>query len=100
LALEDAVNRCALEMDLPRKLRYGHSALVEDGFDKLSDMEIVLRSHIVLFFAMMTRKKRGRYSCLMLGLPHPPNLTSLSTPFNMAFWKLILDLVSPKELKW
>ena len=43
--LEDAIDGGALQMDSPRKLRYGHPALVEDGFDHLSDMEIGLRGH-------------------------------------------------------
>ena len=44
LPLEEAVNRGALQVDLPRKLRYGHPALVESGFDEVSDMW-VLRGH-------------------------------------------------------
>lgn len=47
-------------MDLPRKLRYGHPALVEDGFDEVSDMEI-LCGHVAFSFGMMTRKKRGSF---------------------------------------
>lgn len=57
---EDAINGASLKVDLPRKLRYGHPTLVEDGFDKLPDME-VLRGHVVVSFEMMTRKKRGSY---------------------------------------
>ena len=49
LALENAVNRGALKMDLSRKFRYGHSALVEDGFDEVPDME-VLRGHVLGFW--------------------------------------------------
>lgn len=45
LAFEDAINSAPLKMDLPRKLRYGHTALVEDGFDELPDMK-VLRGHV------------------------------------------------------
>ena len=45
LPLEEAVNRGALQMNLPRELRYGHSALVESGFDEVSDMKVLLRGH-------------------------------------------------------
>lgn len=44
LPLKEAVNRGALQVDLPRKLRYGHAALFESGFDEVSDMWI-LRGH-------------------------------------------------------
>ena len=43
--LKDAVNRGAFQVDLPRKLRNAHPALVENGFDHLSDMEVWLRGH-------------------------------------------------------
>lgn len=48
-AFENAVDGAALQVDLPRKLRYGHSALVEDGFDALSDMDVLLRGHVLGF---------------------------------------------------
>lgn len=38
LALEEAIDRGAFQVDFPRKLRYTHPALVEDGFDLVSDM--------------------------------------------------------------
>ena len=60
-AFEDTIDTASLKVDLPRKFRYGHPAFVEDGFDKLSDME-VLRGHVVLSFGLLVRKKRG--SCL------------------------------------
>ena len=43
--LEDAIDGGALQMDSPRKLRYAHPALVEDGFDHLSDVEVLRRGH-------------------------------------------------------
>ena len=46
---KDTINGAALQVDLPRKLRYGHPALVEDGFDELSDMEILL-GHVLGFW--------------------------------------------------
>ena len=52
-AFEDAIDSAAFQVDLPRKFRYGHPAFVEDGFDKLPDME-VLRGHFVVSFVMMT----------------------------------------------
>ena len=48
-AFKDAINGAAFQVDLPRKLRYGHSALVKDGFNKVSDME-VLRDHVLGFW--------------------------------------------------
>ena len=48
-AFKDAINGATLQVDLPCKLRYGHPALVEDGFYELPDMK-VLRSHVVLSF--------------------------------------------------
>ena len=44
-AFEDAVNSGAFQVDLPRKLRDSHPALVEDGFDQVTDMEVGLRGH-------------------------------------------------------
>ncbi len=43
--LEETVNRGTLQVDLPRKLRHSHPALVENGFNKVSDMDVLLRGH-------------------------------------------------------
>jgi len=50
LPLKEAVNRGALQVDLPSKLRYGHPAFVEDGFDEVSDMWVLLGGHGALSF--------------------------------------------------
>ena len=42
---KDAVNGGAFQVNLPCKLRDGHPALVEDGFDQVTDMEVGLRGH-------------------------------------------------------
>ena len=44
-AFEDAVNGGTFQMDPPSKLRDGHPALVEDGFDQVTDVEVGLRGH-------------------------------------------------------
>lgn len=74
-SLEDAIDGAALQVDLPRKLGHGHPALVEDGFDHLSDMEVVLRGHGALSFWAKTQKKRGIYFLLEFKGFHapPPN---------------------------
>ena len=46
---EDTIDGASLQVDLSRKLRYGHPAFVEDGFDALPDME-VLCGHVVCPF--------------------------------------------------
>ena len=71
-ALEDAVNRGALQMDLPRKLRNAHPALVENGFDHLSNMEVWLRGHGAVSVELVTRKKRGIYFLLDTQGYHTP----------------------------
>lgn len=72
---EDAIDGAALQVDLPRKLGHGYPALVEDGFDHLSDMEVMLCGHGALSFLATTRKKRGIYFLLEFKGFHapPPN---------------------------
>lgn len=71
-SLEDAIDGAALQVDLPRKLGHGHPALVEDGFDHLSDMEVMLCGHGALSFWATTRKKRGIYFLLDTQGYHTP----------------------------
>ena len=50
LTLENAVNRGTLEMDSPRKVRYGQAAVVENSFNHLSDMDVLLYGHVLGFW--------------------------------------------------
>ena len=50
LSFKNAVNGASFQVNLPRKLRHCHPAFVEDGFDALPDMDVLLRGHVLGFW--------------------------------------------------
>jgi len=62
-SLENEIDIGTSAIDSPRKFGHAQTALVENGFDELPYMNILLRGHIAYHFPM-TIKKRGSYNLL------------------------------------
>ena len=55
-SLKNEVDIGTSAIDTPRKFGHTQTALVEDGFDELPYMNILLRGHIAYHFAMTIKK--------------------------------------------
>lgn len=73
-ALEDGVDIGTLAMQLPGQFAHGHAALVEDRFDKLSDMHTVVYHNLTPLDD--TKKAWKIFLAWYSGFPRPPNQTS------------------------
>lgn len=78
-SLKNEINIGTSAIDSPRKFGHAQTALVENGFDELPYMNILLRGHIAYHFPM-TIKKRGSYNLLTPRFSTTHTFNKFSTP--------------------
>lgn len=55
-SLENEIDIGTSAIDAPRKFGHAQTAIVEDGFNELPYMNVLLRGHIAYHFAMTIKK--------------------------------------------